>query len=129
MGRKSYNDGHLVQCVRNLFAKARVEFDTLHDIRAKFTEAIAKDIPAKSMVISRWNEEEDCFTATSLTVWRIEGSKILIEFAVYVDYSDYKSTIGVGVVDTPDEVFEWLDKEESFEKCINKVDDMISWID
>lgn len=129
MGIKSFSYENLAQCVRNLFSQARYELKAIHDIEKSFVKAIAEDIPHKVKVFSLWDNDDDCFYATSFSIWRIEGSKIIIEFSVYVKYSDYMSSLIVGTSGTPGGVFEWLRMKESLNCCTLKAKDLISNIE
>lgn len=129
MGTISYNKSNLEECIRILLANAKTELESVHKFRESFNYAIEKDIPRTIRVFSRWDDNEDCFSATSLSFWRIEGSKIIVELAVYDKYSGYKATEGVGYCSTPDEVYEWLNDNESLPKCIETALELISMLD
>lgn len=117
------------ECIRNLFANAETELESKHNFTKTFNYAIEKDIPQTIRVFSRWDNDEDSFSATSLTFWRIEGSDILIELAVYDRYSGYKATRVVSSHSTPDKVFEWLKNNESISMCIEAANDLIALLE
>ncbi len=129
IGRKSYRKENLAQCIKNLFSQARYELKTIHNIENSFSRAIAENSPLKVKVFSMWDNEEDCFYATSFSIWRIEDSKIIIDLSVYVKYSDYMSSIIVGTSDTPNGIFEWLRMEDSVNICTLKANKLISNIE
>ena len=90
-----YNKESLHQCVRDLFDKARFE------LRKK------KHLPVSDLVISRWEESEEPFSATGFKLWKTEDSKIIVELAVYCE--DYKATVVVGKLEHAHDIFGWLD--------------------
>ncbi len=124
MAKPTYNPENLEQCIRILIGNAKRELEPVHNFTKEFTYAIEKDICCTIRIFSRWDSDEDCFSATSLSFWRIEGSKLLIELAVY-DKSGYKATCGVGVCNTPQEALDWLEKEETLINCIESADYLI----
>ncbi len=129
MGTINYSIANLEHCINNLFANAETELESLHNFKEEFSFAIKKDIPKTIRVFSRWENDEDCFSATSLTFWRIEGSKLLIELAVYDRFSGYKATNVVHSCTTPDEVFEWLKESGSITSCLETAVELISMLD
>ena len=129
MGTNSYNKTNLEECVRILFKNVETELESIHNFKKTFNYAIEKDISRTIRIFSRWDDEKDSFSATSLTFWRIEGSKLLIELAVYDRYSGYKATNVVASCSTPDEVFEWLKDDKSFLECIHTADELITMLD
>lgn len=128
MGRAKYIQKNLEQCIITLLENAQRELEPVHNFTKEFTYAIEKDICLTIRIFSRWDSDEDCFSATSLSFWRIEGSKLLIELAVY-DKSGYKATCGVGICNTPQEALDWLEKEETLINCIESADYLISLLD
>ena len=129
MGSYKYNHENLEQCIRILIGNAKRELEPVHNFTKEFTYAIEKDICRTIRIFSRWDSDEDCFSATSLSFWRIEGSKLLIELAVYDKFSGYKATYGVGVCNTPQEALDWLEKEETLINCIESADYLINLLD
>ena len=129
MGTNCYNKTNLEECVRILFKNAETELESIHKFTESFNYAIEKDIPKTIRIFSRWNNVDDCFSATSLTFWRIEGSKLLIELAVYDKFSGYKANSVVSSCFTPDEVFEWLKDTKSLPECILTANELISMLD
>lgn len=129
MGTNSYNKANLEECIKILFKNVETELETKHNFKETFNYAIEKDIPKTIRIFSRWDNDEDCFSATSLSFWRIEGSKLLIELAVYARYSGYKATNVVGSCSTPDEVFEWLKDSKSLSECIHTANELISMLE
>ncbi len=129
MGTNSHNKTNLEECVRILFENTKTELESIHKFTESFNYAIEKDIPKTIRIFSRWDNDDDCFSATSFSFWRIEGSKLLIELAVYDKYSGYKATSVVGSCSTPDEVFEWLKDSKSLSECIHTANELISMLD
>lgn len=122
---KSYNKENLQQSVRNLFLRARYEFDVIHGIKWKFGVSGANGM-TKVKVLSYWNNENDCFYATVLELVKANpDSKILISMSVYVKFTDYACSYPVGRCDTPEEVFEWLKNPQSLQECLEIADDLI----
>lgn len=125
---RSYSKENLQQCVRNLFAQARYEFRTIHNIEHKF-KTDSSDM-LKFKVFSLWENENDCFYATALELIRIHNdSKIMVDLSVYVKYSDYTCSCAMGLCDSPEEVFEWLRNPASLQKCLDNIDGLIDNID
>ena len=125
---RSYKKENLQQCVRNLFAQARYEFRAIHNIEHKFTTDSSDMLKCK--VFSLWENAGDCFYATALELIRIHNdSQIMVDLSVYVKYSDYTCSCAMGLCDTPEDVFEWLRKPESLQKCLDKIDGLIDNID
>ena len=124
-----YNTHHLHQCVRNLFAQAKYELRAVHGIEERFAKAIERDEYSKVKVFSLWDNGEDCFYAMAFNVWRIKGSKILLELAVYVNYSDYMAEGVVGSVESPVDVFAWLNDKGNLQLCVERAKKLISQID
>lgn len=110
-----YNKESLHQCVRNLFDKARFE------LRKK------KHLPFSDLVISHWEESEEPFSATGFKLWKTEGSKIIVEFAVYCE--DYKATVVVGNLEHAHEIYGWLADPESLDLCIEWSDHLMKQFD
>lgn len=125
-----YSTHHLVQCVRNLFAQARYELRVTHCIVERFTKAIEQDEFCKVKVFSMWDNDEDCFYAIAFNVWRArESSRILLELAVYVNYSEYMAEGVVGSVESPADVFAWLSDKNNLQLCAERAKKLISQID
>ena len=83
---RSYNKENLQQCVKNLFAQARYEFKTIHNIEWKFKIAVG-EVMTKFKVFSLWDNDGDCFYGTALELIRLNyDSKIMIDLYVYVRY-------------------------------------------
>ena len=129
MDQYTYSKENLAQCIQGLFTNTVDELERRYNFREEFNKAIEQDIPLNIRWFSRWNNEGDCFSATSLSFWRIEGSKLIIELAVYDKYSGYKATFGVGYCDTPEEIFEWLETPGSIQKCIECAEELIEMFD
>lgn len=125
----NYSKSNLKHCINNLFANAETELESIHNFKEVFNFAIKKDLPKTIRVFSRWESDEDCFSAISLTFWRIEGSKLLIELAVYDRFSGYKATNVMYSCTTPDEVFEWLNNNKSKSMCFETAIELISMLD
>ena len=126
---KSYNKQNLQQCVKNLLAQARYEFQAIHNIECKFKIAVGEGM-TKSKVFSLWDNDGDCFYATALELIRLnDDSKIMVDLSVYVKYSDYISSCVMGQCEEPEDVFEWLRNPESLQKCLDKIDGLIANID
>ena len=53
----------------------------------------------------------------------------MIEFTVYVKYSEYRCSRVVGSTGTAEGVLEWLNDTASLKKCLEVVDTMIRNID
>lgn len=118
-----YNKENLHRCVRNLFEKARHELKEVRDFGDVHNNEIKKNLPFKDLVISRWEESEEPFSATGLKIWRIEDSRIIVEFAVYD--SGVKATAVVGDLKHPEEIYAWLDDPESLDLCIEWSDHLL----
>ena len=125
---RSYKKENLQQCVRNLFAQARYEFRAIYNIEQKFKADLSDMLKFK--VFSLWENDYDCFYATALELIRIHNdSQIMVDLSVYVKYSDYTCSCAMGLCDTPENLFEWLRKPESLQKCLDKIDGLIDNID
>ena len=129
MGAINYNPENLKNCIITLFTNAETQLESVHNFKIVFNHAIKNDIPETIRVFSKWENDEDCFSATSLTFWRIEGSKLLIELAVYDRFSGYKATHVMYSCTTPDEAFEWLKDNESIPLCFETAIELISLLD
>ncbi len=122
-----YNKENLHQCVRNLFEKAGCELKEVRDFAKVHNGEIERNLPFSDLVISRWEESEEPFSATGFKLWRIEDPKIMVEFAVYC--SDYKATAVVGNLEHPHEIFGWLDDPESLDLCLEWSDYLLKRFD
>lgn len=126
---RTYDYEHLKQCVKNLFAQARYEFRTIHHIEYKFTSMMTEGM-TKCKVFSLWNNAQDSFYATAFELIKIDGgSKIMIDLSIYVKYSDYTASCVMGMCETPNDVFKWLENPNSLQKCLDKIDGLIADID
>lgn len=125
---RSYSKENLQQCVRNLFAQGQYEFRAIHDIEYKFKCNLSEMLRVK--VFSLWKNDDDCFYATALELIRAQNdSQIMVNLSVYVKYSDYTCSCPMGLCDTPEDVFEWLKSPDALQKCLDRVDRLISDID
>lgn len=129
MGKMDYSIKNLEQCIKDLFINAENQLDKNYNFKDTFTRAIEKDIPHTVRIFSRWDNDMDCFSAISLSFWRIEGSKLIVELAVYDRCSGYKASVGVACCSTPDEVLDWLKESDSIPKCIESACYLISILD
>lgn len=125
---KTYDKEHLQQCVRNLFAQAKYEFRTVHNIESRFGNISEAGI-VKAKVFSLWENSEDSFYATAFELIKRDGSTtIMINFSVYVKYSDYTCSLALTLCETPDDVFAWLQNPVSMQECLEHVDQMVDGI-
>ena len=84
----------------------------------------------KCKVFSLWENAQDSFYATAFELIKIDsGSKIMIDLSVYVKYSDYTASCVMGQCETPTDVFMWLENPHSLQKCLAKIEALISDID
>ena len=126
---RPYSKNNLEQCVKNLFAQARYEFKSIHDIESNF-KVDTKDEMKKFKVFSLWENDGDCFYATGIELIQLNSdSKIMIDLSVYVKYSDYTCSCAMGLCESPRDVFEWLRNPLSLQKCLDKVSGLIANID
>lgn len=123
----NYDKEHLHQCVRNLFAQADHDLTYIHDIENRFSGDAHEGVLREIKVNSLWENDHDCFYSTVFSLMST-GDRIMINFAVYVKFSNYTLWWPVGRCQTSQDVFEWLDNPSSLKACIELSDYIVNEI-